>query len=69
MLKETQPLESPRSHPVGRGGEAMGESTPGYLAGCQTVLSPSSRTPQNHLVPPVLGEEQSRVHKTRRTRM
>lgn len=38
----------------------MGKSTPGYLAGWQTVLSPSSRTPQNRLVPPVQStEEQS----------
>lgn len=42
---------------VVEGQQAMGESTPGYLVGCQTVLSPSSRTPQNPLVPPVPGEQ------------
>ena len=64
---ETQPLESLRSHLVGRPW-ATGKSTPDYLAGCQTVLSPFSRPPQNHLGPPALSE-QSRVHKTQRTRM
>lgn len=34
----------------------MDRSAPGCLAGCQTVLSPSSRTPQKHLVSLELGE-------------
>lgn len=70
MLRETQPLESLRSHLVGRGGKASGPWASQLLATWRDIrlCSPSSRTPQNHLMPPVLGEQRSRVHKPQRTR-
>lgn len=40
-----------------RGQQATGKLTPGYLAGYQTVLPPSSTTPQNRLAYQVLSQQ------------
>lgn len=71
LLRETQPLESLRSHLVGRGGKGGGPWASQLLATWQDVrlCSPSSRTPQNRLVPPVLGEEEQSPQTTENKNM
>lgn len=70
-LNETQPLESLRSHPVGRGGEAYGLWVNQLLATRQDVRPCSLHPPGLHRTAwcRQCSEERSWVHKTPRTGM